>query len=91
MWKRQPDFVNVITHVWGNNPLLENAVNFFAQEVSAWACTRVDNIFKRKAKLLSRIQGIQKSDNYYHNTFLRNLERDLIAEFNLILKMKTDY
>lgn len=62
MWERHSNFANVIKHVGGNNPLLEKVVNFFVHEVFAWACTRVGNIFKRKVKLLRRIQGIQKFD-----------------------------
>lgn len=70
--------------------MLENVVNSFAREATAQACTSIGNIFKRKAKLLRRIQDIQKSDNYYHSSFLRNLEKDLLADFNLILKMEED-
>lgn len=80
-----PDFPTVIDQVWGANPTLEKVVHSFGREVTTWACSNIGNIFKHKNKLMRRIQGIQKSDSYYYSTFLRNLEKDLIADFNLIL------
>ncbi|KAF3648094.1 hypothetical protein FXO38_18341 [Capsicum annuum] len=51
----------------------DQEIHVIVKEVSAWACTRVDNIFKRKAKLLSRIQGVPDNN-------LLVMCRDLLQE-----------
>lgn len=86
-----PDFKEIITQVWDNNPTLENVVHLFARKASAWACTNIGNIFARKNRLLRRTKGIQQSNNYFYSPFLHNLAKDLIVEFSIILKMEEDF
>lgn len=86
-----PEFINILSHVWENDPPLVEAVVIFEKEASAWACNNIGNIFRKKDKLLRKIYGIQKSPNYHRSMFLQKLEKELINDYNVLLRMEEDY
>ncbi|KAK4728133.1 hypothetical protein R3W88_021121 [Solanum pinnatisectum] len=91
MWSSHPELVNIIQNVWNNNPNLPTAINKFERDVTIWNRDTFGNIFYKKNKLIRRLQGIQKSENYPESQFLINLEQNLIQEYNTILKMEEEF
>ncbi|CAL5362434.1 unnamed protein product [Camellia sinensis] len=82
-WMSHPGLIEVVKSSWHfmNNKLLD-ATAEFTHRVNAWNKEIFGNIFKRKRRLLARIEGIQKvlAVQFSHN--LQHLENDLIKEYN---------
>lgn len=67
-----------------------------SQDLRSWSKTCFGDIYKRKRRVLARLNGIQKSLDKGPNDYLLNLEIVLMEEYNLIcfqeetmLKQKT--
>ena len=77
----------MINTAWNmpNNSLTEK-FDFLTTYLKNWNKDVFGNIFRNKRNILARIEGIQKARSlqYSHNLFL--LEKDLIKQFNDILK-----
>ncbi|GKV28437.1 hypothetical protein SLEP1_g37496 [Rubroshorea leprosula] len=90
-WIDHPDFQNIIHQVWvDTNTNTAKSVELTMNRAKAWSLATFGNIFKRKKKLLARIEGIQKSHAYNFSSFLWNLERDLLQQYNDILNWEAD-
>lgn len=61
------------------------ALNNFTVLVKQWNKNEFGNIFAQKKRLLAKINGTQKALSNGPNHFLIQLEKELIAEYNLIL------
>ncbi|GLT31841.1 hypothetical protein SLA2020_065490 [Shorea laevis] len=55
-----------------------------------WSKLTFGNIFKRKRKILARLDGIHKYLSSRHNNFLYCLEKELVIEYGDILKLEED-
>ncbi|GLU24163.1 hypothetical protein SLE2022_401190 [Rubroshorea leprosula] len=90
-WIEHPDFQNIIHQVWvDTNTNTAKSVELTMNRAKAWSLATFGNIFKKKEKLLARIEGIQKSHAYNFSSFLWNLERDLLQQYNDILNWEAD-
>ncbi|KAL7201796.1 hypothetical protein ACSBR1_033489 [Camellia fascicularis] len=82
-WMSHPKLINVIKSSWHNmnNHLLDSTADF-TNKVTEWNKEVFGNIFKRKRRLLARIEGTQKAlvENFTHS--LQNLEHMLIKDYN---------
>lgn len=67
------------------------ATNSFTAFIKKWGNDHFGNIFREKKLLLARINGIQKSPYLSSSSFLQSLEKDLITNYNNILKLEEDY
>lgn len=45
----------------------------------------------KKRTILNRLKGIQQSPNYSYSNFLQTLEKDLMKEYNDIVKQEEEY
>ncbi|GLT80975.1 hypothetical protein SLA2020_523840 [Shorea laevis] len=80
-----------LDRVWvGTNLTTAKCLELTMNRAKAWSQATFGNIFKKKKKLLSQIEGIQKSPAYNISPFLWNLERDLLQEYNDILNWEAD-
>lgn len=59
--------------------------------MSAWNRSTFGNIFRKKRNLLARLKGIQSSNVYPTSSFLQQLEKDLIGQYNDILKLEEEF
>ncbi|GLT61710.1 hypothetical protein SLA2020_343970 [Shorea laevis] len=85
-WIEHPDFQNIIHQVWvDTNSNSVKCVELTTNQAKAWSLATFGNIFKKKKKLLAHIEGIQKSRAYNFSSFLWNLERGLLQQYNDIL------
>ncbi|XP_028087357.1 uncharacterized protein LOC114288068 [Camellia sinensis] len=85
-WMSHPDLINVIKSSWHNmnNHLLDSTADF-TNKVTEWNKEVFGSIFKRKRRLLARIEGTQNAlaENFTHS--LQNLEHMLIKDYNEML------
>ncbi|GLT73561.1 hypothetical protein SLA2020_454110 [Shorea laevis] len=90
-WIDHPDFQDIIHQVWvDTNFNTAKCLDLTMSRAKAWSQATFGNIFKKKKKLLNRIEGIQKSPAYNFSSFLWSLERDLLREYNDILNWEAD-
>lgn len=76
IWTSHPNLIKIISSSWQTNSKLEITIPTFEKVITHWNKETFDDIFKKKKTLLNRINGIQKSPNYPHSSFLHTLERD---------------
>ncbi|GKV14797.1 hypothetical protein SLEP1_g25615 [Rubroshorea leprosula] len=90
-WLDHPEFQALIQQIWSsNNSNTSDCLDTSMKQARIWSRNTFGNIFKRKQKLLSRLAGIQKSTSYNFSHFLWNLEKELIQEFERVLKLEED-
>lgn len=83
------DFEKLVKDSWANKQLPE-ATDCFQHSVTLWSKNTFGDSNKKK-KILSRLQGIQSSSSYPYSQFLQLLKKDLIIEYNSLLKIEKDY
>lgn len=92
IWFSDPSLFCVVKESWSNSTnSYTNCVSDFKDRVSLWNKTTFGNIFLRKKRLAARILGVQKSLDSVSNSFLIDLEKSLINDYNGILKMEEDF
>ncbi|KAH0705372.1 hypothetical protein KY290_010066 [Solanum tuberosum] len=91
MWTSHPDLIKIITDSWTSQSNILDAIPTFQKNVSKWNQVTFGNIFHKKRNLIKRIEGIQNSPKYAYNSFLRNLENELVQEYNYILRVEEEF
>ncbi|GLU11862.1 hypothetical protein SLE2022_285820 [Rubroshorea leprosula] len=90
-WLDHLEFQALIQQIWSsNNSNTSDCLDTSMKQARIWSRNTFGNIFKRKQELLSRLAGIQKSASYNFSHFLWNLEKELIQEFERVLKLEED-
>ncbi|KAL7237498.1 hypothetical protein ACSBR2_003739 [Camellia fascicularis] len=82
-WMSHPGLIDVIKSAWlPMNVTLFDATSDFTHKVTDWNKETFGNIFKRKRRLLARIEDPQKAlaETFTHS--LQTLEQDLISQYN---------
>ena len=64
------------------------SVKEFTRKIDHWNKNEFGNIFKRKKKILARLNGIQKALESHHSDNLLKLETQLNKELNDILNQE---
>lgn len=91
MWCNHPSFRNLVNQFFATNSDLLTSINHFQKECVHCNKSTFGNIFKKLRVIRARLEGIQKSDNYYHSSFLQNLEKDLCEKYDSLLKAEKDF
>ncbi|GLT36867.1 hypothetical protein SLA2020_112150 [Shorea laevis] len=90
-WVDHPDFKDLIQSIWlVGNDSTSVCLEKTKLQAKAWSAATFGNIFKEKNKILARLGGIQKSPAYNVSSFLWNLEKELLQEYENILKLECD-
>ncbi|XP_057744587.1 uncharacterized protein LOC130962384 [Arachis stenosperma] len=84
-WLTHPDFGNVVNNSWNIQTSWTEGLSTFKDHIKDWNRSMFGNIFKRKQKILRRLQGITSSLIYNSNPFLDKLQQDLWREYEDIL------
>ncbi|XP_030948868.1 uncharacterized protein LOC115972747 [Quercus lobata] len=84
-WVSDPSFPNVVTNAWRNLALLPMAIESFAKGAATWNRSHFGNIFVKKKKLMSRLNGIQQALASRPSIFLVELEKKLLLDLDLAL------
>ena len=70
---------------------LEEAIDNFTKEDSAWNKLHFGNIFSKKKNIKARLNGIQREVYVKPSMFLLNLEKQLLEELDMILTKKSNF
>lgn len=84
-WLLHKDFRGFVQAEWDSSVDVCSAMNIFTSKIKRWNHEVFGNIFHRKAKLLSRINGTQRALETRSCPFLVQLEKELRAEYETIL------
>lgn len=87
-WLVNEECKPLIENIWEQNPNVVDAIEKVPEVIIPWNKEKFGNIFYKKRKLLGRINGIQKSLARHYSSFLANLEKRLVREYNVVLKQK---
>lgn len=86
MWLQHPQFPDIVTQTWLNQPNYPTGLIFFFTDLAThWNKHNFGNIFCKKKILIDRLKGIQRMHPSTKDSFHYNLENQLITEFNSLL------
>lgn len=83
-------FENRALSTWKNECNIMENLNEVARDLREWNANVFGNVFIRKKILISRIAGIQRFLESCSSIFLERLEKELIREFEIVLKQEDD-
>ncbi|XVF27194.1 hypothetical protein REPUB_Repub14bG0086100 [Reevesia pubescens] len=84
-WLAHDTFKELLQMNWLSEDPLHDSLLSFQEVVSKWNKEVFGNIFKKKRRLLARIQGVQKALEVHANSFLYRLEQRLVSDYNEVL------
>ena len=89
-WLTDSSFPKVVTQAWGQANGLMNVIENFAKDATSWNKQQFGNVFARKKNLMARLNGIQRAVSVRPSTFLLNLEKELLKEFEIVLSQEEE-
>ncbi|GLT46247.1 hypothetical protein SLA2020_200180 [Shorea laevis] len=90
-WVDHPEFQNLVQVCWGNNDHnTSQCLEAMMNRAKSWSRATFGNLFKRKKKILARLEGIHRFLSSKHCPFLTSLEKELANEYSDILKLEED-
>ena len=78
-------------NAWGLTQSLSLAISAFKSLVTTWNKEIFGNIFTRKKKFLTRMEGLQKALTTQPSPFLISLEQELSLEYASILNQERNF
>ena len=87
-WLTDNHFSGFVSQVWKKDVDYNLSVKEFTDKIDYWNKNEFGNIFKRKKKILARLNGIQKALESHHSDNLLKLETQLSKELNDILNQE---
>jgi hypothetical protein len=92
IWFSHVDFLSVVEKAWAI-PALHLSITFaiFAALVSAWNKTKFGNIFYRKKRVLTRLNGVQCAWTSSPSESLYRIEKSLRKDYFIILKLEEEF
>lgn len=89
-WLTDSSFPKVVTQAWGQANGLMNVIENFAKDPTSWNKQQFGKVFARKKNLMARLNGIQRAVSVRPSTFLLNLEKELLKEFEIVLSQEEE-
>lgn len=86
-WLLDFSFPDLVNKSWSGTNVLDCIKNF-TKAVVLWNKNVFGNIFRKEGWILSRIEGVQKSQEHGFAHNLQFLEKELISEFNNVLSQE---
>lgn len=84
-WVTDGSFKDLIKDNWGNDPSWPTAISSLTKKIQDWNRNVFGNINKRKRDLIRRLNGIDKANPEWTNTFLNQLQEVLWKDYERIL------
>ncbi|XP_057451015.1 uncharacterized protein LOC130742925 [Lotus japonicus] len=84
-WLTDNRFPHVVSNAWRNNLDWASASKSFREDVVEWNTHVFGNVFRRKRRLMRRLEGINAKLRMQHNPFLHNLQHKLWQQYNCAL------
>ncbi|XP_072066677.1 uncharacterized protein [Arachis hypogaea] len=85
-WLNHPKFDNLVSNNWRVQESWSNGVENFKSSLKTWNSEVFGDINRKKSRILRRLQGINNSLNNRNNKFLEKLQKDLWADYEVILE-----
>lgn len=90
-WFQHPGLEAIVRQAGGSGALpLMPAMDAFRGLASYWNRTCFGNIFADKRRCHARLTGVQQQLERYNSKYLAELESQLLAEFNLLLRREEE-
>ncbi|MCH86708.1 RNA-directed DNA polymerase (Reverse transcriptase), partial [Trifolium medium] len=90
-WLDHPDFNNQVLNSWHNSFNWIDNINNTSSKLREWNRDVLGNIFKRKERILRRLEGINRQLQNNHIERLIILRDELWGEYNVIVKQEEVY
>ncbi|KAJ1390238.1 Endonuclease/exonuclease/phosphatase superfamily [Sesbania bispinosa] len=90
-WIEHPDFSNQVCISWIKSNTWPNNIKRFSSNIVEWNSLVFGNIFRKKKRLLNRLQGIQGKLLQGPNPFLSSLRISLWEEYSQVLDHEEAY
>ncbi|XP_057739670.1 uncharacterized protein LOC130956669 [Arachis stenosperma] len=84
-WITHPDFGNAVGASWNNQGSWAEGIVNFNNRIKEWNKSLFSDIFRRKHRILRRLQGFNSSLGHSHNSYLDKLQKELWVEYEQIL------
>lgn len=84
-WLTDKRFESLVSSIWQPDMNYLQSTKHFVEEALLWNSNVFGNIFKRKNRLLARIEGIQHALKTHHSNNLIQLECQLKKELEEVL------
>jgi len=86
-WLTNENFKSVFQETWEKHKEdIDMAVRETSSACHEWNLNEFGNIFRRLRTLKARLSGVQNSVHYMRSSFLQNLERELIDQYQKTLR-----
>ena len=89
-WLSDPSFPIVVNKAWQQPRRLMEAIDVFSRQASLWNKNHFGNIFKKKNRILARLDGVQRSLANQPSSSLVALEKSLCKELDVVLEQERD-
>lgn len=87
-WLMDHSFISLVAKEWRDSEGYFQAAHVFVDKVSKWNRDNFGNIFKRKRRILARLNGIQRAMECFDSKGLLKLESKLKTELENILSQE---
>ncbi|XP_050251353.1 uncharacterized protein LOC126698278 [Quercus robur] len=85
-----PVLMEALPITWNGNRELEESIDYFSKDASAWNRNHFGNIHQKKRRILARLHGTQKALSINPSSSLVCLENQLLGELETILDQERD-
>ena len=69
-WLSDISFPTIVSKAWNGNTELEESIDYFSKDATAWNKSHFGNIHQKKGRILARIYGAQKALSNNPSSFL---------------------
>ncbi|XP_050245887.1 uncharacterized protein LOC126693795 [Quercus robur] len=89
-WLSDPSFPFVVNQAWRQPRKLMEAIDSFAKQATLWNKNHFGNIFHKKKRIMTRLDGVQMALASEPSASLVNLENHLLKELDVVLEQEKD-
>ncbi|KAL4329777.1 hypothetical protein AHAS_Ahas13G0334000 [Arachis hypogaea] len=90
-WLLHEDYQRLVKNSWIKQGDLVSNINNFANKAKVWNKEVFGHIFRKKQRILLRLDGINQSLSFNNNPFLEKLHNDLWREYERIVVQEESY
>ncbi|XP_052107411.1 uncharacterized protein LOC127740479 [Arachis duranensis] len=90
-WLLHEGYNNLVRSNWYKQGDLINNIHHFTEKAKEWNKEVFGQIFRKKKRILLRLEGINQNLSFNNNPFLEKLQRDLWREYEMIVVQEESY
>ena len=89
-WLSDPSFPRVVMRAWSHTRNLSASIEKFTSEATQWNKNQFGNIFEKKRRLMTQLNGIQRSIASNPTSPLIDLENQLQKDLEIVLDQEAE-